>query len=319
MVLSRESLLAGVLVLACGSAHEPTPPSPPPASSLIGAGGSAPPPAISAGAGQAGSNAGGGMVVTLGGASLAGAMAEGASVGGRPESMGGASSGAAGSAGSAPMLPPMVLAYSATTEFRHESIEPAIRALTEGLKPFGVSVEASEDPKLMTSSQLARFGAVALVSVTGKPYGDPGTAEITALTDFVNSGGGLVGIHGSTYAYMDLPDYVSLLGANYADHPGYVHSSTCYRETDHPSVIQLPMSLVLEDEFYTFVDFRADNQVVLRCDSVDHSARIPIAWYRNQGRGKVFYTALGHTNAAWQDPRLVADHVVPAVLWALGR
>lgn len=259
------------------------------------------------------------MVVALGGAGAEGAMAGASALGGRPESTGGTASGTVGSAGSAPMLPPTVLAYSATTEFRHESIEPAIRALTERLKPFGVSVEASEDPKLITPSQLARFGAVALVSVTGKPYGDPGTVQITALTDFVNSGGGLVGIHGSTYAYMGLPDYVSLLGANYADHPGYVHSSTCYPETDHPSVTQLPTSLVFEDEFYTFVDYRADNQVVLRCDSVDHSARIPIAWYRNQGRGKVFYTALGHTNAMWQDPRLVADHVVPAVLWALGR
>jgi type 1 glutamine amidotransferase len=48
---------------------------------------------------------------------------------------------------------------------------------------------------------------------------------------------------------------------------------------------------------------------------------------REEGAGRVFYTALGHDDARWTAPmdaaaansRLVEDHVVPALLWAMHR
>ena len=58
-----------------------------------------------------------------------------------------------------------------------------------------------------------------------------------------------------------------------------------------------------------------DNVVVLRCGS-DKRA---ISWVRQQGAGRVFYTTLGHDNHSWTMPPLVDDHVIPGLLWSMGR
>jgi type 1 glutamine amidotransferase len=35
--------------------------------------------------------------------------------------------------------------------------------------------------------------------------------------------------------------------------------------------------------------------------------------------GRVFYTTLGHDDHSWTMPPLVDDHVIPGLLWAMGR
>ena len=82
---------------------------------------------------------------------------------------------------------------------------------------------------------------------------------------------------------------------------------------------RLPATFEVRDEFYLFRSFRPDNQVVVRCRAVDGRTMIPVAWYRDEGAGRVFYTNFGHTSEIWTQGRLVEDHMVPALLWALGR
>jgi type 1 glutamine amidotransferase len=77
----------------------------------------------------------------------------------------------------------------------------------------------------------------------------------------------------------------------------------------------LPTSFAVTDEIYYFTKFAADNQVVLRCGS----DKRPISWVRTEGSGRVFYTALGHDDASWNNPPLVDGHVIPALLWTIGR
>jgi type 1 glutamine amidotransferase len=69
------------------------------------------------------------------------------------------------------------------------------------------------------------------------------------------------------------------------------------------------------DEIYYFTKFRMDNIVVLRCGS----DRRPISWVRQEMAGRFFYTALGHSKEIWNMPPLVDGHVLPGLLWAMGR
>jgi hypothetical protein len=95
----------------------------------------------------------------------------------------------------------------------------------------------------------------------------------------------------------------------------------------HPSVASLAPTFKLTDEIYAFIDFRMDNQVVLTCiSSTDLNTVRPISWVREEGSGRVFYTALGHPAEEWTAPldpnaesRLVEDHVIPGLLWAMQR
>ena len=46
-------------------------------------------------------------------------------------------------------------------------------------------------------------------------------------------------------------------------------------------------------------------------------ADLPLAWAKSHGRGRVFYTALGHREDVWRNP-LYQQHVLGGVLWTLG-
>jgi type 1 glutamine amidotransferase len=211
-----------------------------------------------------------------------------------------------------------VLTFTRTTGYRHASIQPAVTALQRAGAPLGVTVESSEDVTLFTTEGLAPYGAVILLSTTGEPLGPPGRA-IDALINYVHRGGGLIAIHAATDAYANTDSYVRLLGGQFDGHPGDVRAASCRKEGRHPAVARLPATFEVRDEFYVFRSFRPDNQVVVRCLAVDGRTMIPIAWYRDEGAGRVFYTNFGHTNETWTQRPLVEDHMIPALLWALGR
>jgi type 1 glutamine amidotransferase len=79
--------------------------------------------------------------------------------------------------------------------------------------------------------------------------------------------------------------------------------------------MRLPATFMVTDEIYYTLNFRVDNQVVLRCGS----DKRPISWVRQEGGGRVFYEALGHNDAEWTSPPLVDGLVLPGILWSMGR
>ena len=216
---------------------------------------------------------------------------------------------------------PLVFVFTHTTGYRHAAIEAATLALKNALGPLGITVETGADPKVFTPAELARFGGVVLMSTTGKPLGDPGTAALDALSGFVRAGGGLAGIHAASSTEYDpaLP-YVPLVGGKFVDHPGSVRAGVCHVDSTFAGVARLPHDFPLRDEFYAFSNLRADNQIDLSCDAVTGNGRLPIAWHRDEGAGRVFYTALGHDAVEFAaGNKVLADHMVPGILWTLGR
>jgi type 1 glutamine amidotransferase len=218
-------------------------------------------------------------------------------------------------------LPRNVLIFTRSTNtYVHESKLPAAAAIKAALAPLGVTAELSEDIGVFTAASLARFGALVLVDTTGKPVGDPGTAELGAMETFVKAGGGLVGVHAATATTygVTLP-YIPLLGGRFVDHPGGIRTTTCFPMGAHPAVAQLPASFSMLDEIFTFDTLSADNQVVVQCLATDGKTRIPIAWHHLAGAGRVFNTAFGHPIELWTpDGLLLKQHVIPGILWTLG-
>jgi hypothetical protein len=209
--------------------------------------------------------------------------------------------------------PRPVLLFTRSTGFVHDSTTVAAQTIAAAARAAGFAPEISDDPARFTPAALARYEAVVLIATAGEPLG--GAAAIDALAAFVREGGGLVGIENATNAHVGSAAYVALFGAVFAGHPGGIRRVTCLTEGDHPSVAALPTPWEVNDEIYVFTRFRADNQVVLRCAA----ERLPVAWHRTEGRGRIFYTALGHLDEAWTRSRLVPDHVLPALSWAARR
>jgi hypothetical protein len=71
------------------------------------------------------------------------------------------------------------------------------------------------------------------------------------------------------------------------------------------------------DEFYYLADCGlGDKNVLLTAESPTDGKMRPVAWTKRYGRGKVFYTVLGHSVAAFENPGFL-KLMHRAVLWAL--
>jgi uncharacterized protein len=85
---------------------------------------------------------------------------------------------------------------------------------------------------------------------------------------------------------------------------------------------------VLKDEIYQMKDFSRDKvRVLLRLDTSKLDLKNPrvhrkdldfaVAWAKMYGKGRVFYSTLGHVEQNWDDPRMQKMYV-GAIKWATG-
>jgi uncharacterized protein len=326
--------LAVAVSVACGS--------PAPAPPTSGSGGRAATPAGGSGgggagggttasggaagtAGTGGSATGGASAIPSGGAG-GGPTATGGQLGGSGDGAAGATTADAGPAGetnpATPSVGGKVLIYTHSTGFRHTSIEAEAEAMRKALSEEGFTPEVSSSPDRFTTAGLAGLRGIVLISTTGKPLGDPGIAAIAALDEFVQGGGALIGYHAaSSTFYEPTAAYTKVIGGKFVNHPGNVRETMCYPEGTHAAAAKLPASFKTRDEIYVFDNYRAtDNQVVLRCAALTGPDRLPIAWFRSEGKGRVFYSALGHNAEDFApDALLMRAHFLPGALWALGK
>jgi hypothetical protein len=265
-------------------------------------------------------------------------------------STGSSSGGSAGASGSASTpdasvaleagLPPVtvdsghsnkILIYTATTGFRHASIPAAATAIATAAKAAGLVPVLDPDPTGpgtpvpadFAAGALNPYGAVVLLANSGQPFGAPGTTQIQTLIDFVEAGGGLVAIEDASHCYDSdfppaSPSYIALIGGNFTGHPGGFTTGTCATVGSDPTNVMLPATFPITDEVYAFDQLGADIKVVLQCENSGSAPR-PVSWVRTQKAGRVFYTALGHADPSWTTGPLVPDHVLPALLWTMGR
>jgi hypothetical protein len=280
---------------------------------------------------------------TAGAAGTAGGAGAGAGTGGSAAG-GSAGTSAAGTGGGAGAGSNKILIYGVTTGFRHGSITPAANAIAAAAMTHGLTSEQvgctdatnKADPTKFTATALAGYGAVVLLANSGEPFGYPATQEIQNLVDYVKNGGALVAIEDADHCYDGQfnghpasQPYVNLIGNDFVGHPGGVAPATCTTMGTQVSVAMLPATFTTTDEIYATTMFRMDNQTVLTCVSSGdgtHTMR-PVSYVREEGAGRMFYTALGHDDARWTAPmdaaaansRLVENHVIPALLWAMRR
>jgi type 1 glutamine amidotransferase len=195
-----------------------------------------------------------------------------------------------------------VLVFTRTTGFRHASIPAGIAALRALGATDGFTVTATEDPAAFRPATLAGYRVVVFLSTTGEVL-DP--AGRTALEAYVRGGGGWVGVHSASDTEYGWAFYGRLVGARFAGHPAVQPVTVRFRPG--PLTAGLPASWRITDEPY---NFRARPTGVRVLGSLDEStysggamgADHPIAWTAEVGRGRSFYTGLGHPDALYADP-----------------
>jgi type 1 glutamine amidotransferase len=217
---------------------------------------------------------------------------------------------------------PRVLVVSEARGYKHASIPDQVRFLKQlGRRSRRFDVIHLRHAADLTKGRLAGAKAVVFASTTGElPIADE---DRQALVDFVKDGGALIGLHSATNTFDHWPRFQRLLGAGFKRHPPAQVGRVVVITRRHPATRRLPRSFRIRDEFYEFkTSPRRRAHVLLRADpaSITGETRrdLPLAWCRREGRGRVFYSGLGHFGAAWRNDRRLRRLVDGGIKWTLG-
>jgi type 1 glutamine amidotransferase len=216
--------------------------------------------------------------------------------------------------------PIRVLMLTATTGFRHDSI-PAARAAVAAIaaRSSDISVTGTENLADLSATRLGATDVLMFALTTGElPFDE---SQKRAIVDFVNNGGGFIGVHSATDTLYDWPDYGRIVGAYFKEHPWTQQATVTVEDRAHPTTAGLGASFSLTEEFYTFrSNPRGTVHVLLTLDpgSVGAQGDFPLAWTQSIGRGRSYYNALGHFPETWNDSRFQMQ-IAAAVRWTAGR
>ena len=119
-----------------------------------------------------------------------------------------------------------------------------------------------------------------------------------------------------------------MIGGYFNDHPWHQKVRVNLEDRDFPAMKQFPKSFDITDEIYQFTDFSRDrvrvlisldpNSVNLAGPRVHRTDKdFALTWVRNYGKGRVFYSALGHEYQVWDRPD-IQKMWLEAVKWAMG-
>ncbi|MGH9487729.1 MAG: ThuA domain-containing protein [Terriglobales bacterium] len=154
-------------------------------------------------------------------------------------------------------------------------------------------------------------------------------AQKAALLRFVHNGGGFVAAHVASTAFMSWPAFGQMLGGRFDRHPwGTTTAPVIVEDPSFPGMQFFPRVFQFHDEFYQIKDFSpAKSRVLMRLDTAGLNMKAPgvnpadapyaITWARMYGKGRVFYSALGHDAATWDNPA-IRRMWFNAIEWALG-
>ncbi|MEU9709363.1 ThuA domain-containing protein [Streptomyces sp. NPDC047967] len=214
-----------------------------------------------------------------------------------------------------------VLVFSKTAGFRHDSIPAGIEALKEIGEDTDITVDSTESAAQFTTSNLARYDAVAFLSTTGDVLN---TEQQKAFENYVANGGGYVGIHAAADTEYDWEFYGGLVGAYFDSHPQIQPATVRVEDHDHPATAHLDEEWERTDEWYNYrTNPRDKAKVLATLDETTYTGGNmkgdhPISWCQTYQGGRSFYTGLGHTKESYAEPAF-RSHVLGGLRYATGQ
>lgn len=136
------------------------------------------------------------------------------------------------------------------------------------------------------------------------------------MMHFVRSGGPWLGMHSAADSFKNDPDFIRMVGGKFKTHPPFGEMHVQRVIGDH-FILEGIEDFTTRDEFYYLSDCNlGDKNILLVGKGPNDGKTRPVAWTKTYGRGKVFYTVLGHNVEAFENPHF-QNLMHRAVLWAL--
>lgn len=180
-------------------------------------------------------------------------------------------------------------------------------------KGFGVVVSDTLDSYL----DAALMGSIQLV-VPIWTMGTISGEQEKGLLDAVAAGVGIAGWHGGMCdSFRNNTNYQWMTGGQWVAHPGGCIPSYRVNVTDRKHAITRGLSdfdMKDTEQYYMHVD---PSNNVLATTTFESGCVMPAVWTRAWGKGRVFYTSLGHTYKDFEVPQAL-EITKRGLLWAAG-
>ena len=208
----------------------------------------------------------------------------------------------------------------------------------------GFEVTHTKDGGVFTPEGIAKYdgfvfyttGDLTTPGVDKNPPMPAGGKEL--LLDAIHGGKAFIGIHVASDTFLSSPDhfadlgdkadpYIKMVGGEFIWHGQQQKARVFCSDPKFPGFADVKDGFELLEEWYSFKHLSKDDHVILWLgtwslmntgkDSVYRRAPYPVAWARMHGKGRVFYTALGHRDDVWTNP-MFQTMLTGGIEWATG-
>src|SRR5205823_9335322 len=129
---------------------------------------------------------------------------------------------------------------------------------------------------------------------------------------------------GGWYVLQERPDpYIAMLGGEFLNHGDQQEGRVRVVDPAFPGLERAGASFTITEEWYSLKNFAPDLHVMLVLepegmrDSPYKRPPYPLAWVRHEGKGRVYYNAMGHRDDVWTSARY-QEMLAGAIAWATG-
>jgi type 1 glutamine amidotransferase len=249
--------------------------------------------------------------------------------------------------------PKKILFFTKSSGFEHSVIswkngQPSFaeKVLLELGQKNGWEFTFSKDGSKFSPEYLAQFDAVFFYTTgdlcsEGTDKQPPMTpAGKQALFDYVRAGKGFIGTHAADDTFHTAneskkgPDrylnhgeqadpYVRFIGGEFIIHGAQQVATNTVTDPSFPGFEKVGPSFAFNEEWYSLKDFAPDVHVLTVIDAPHMKGAMyqrppyPTTWARQEGSGRVWYTAMGHREDIWTNP-VFQEILVGGIKWALG-
>jgi len=131
-----------------------------------------------------------------------------------------------------------------------------------------------------------------------------------AIKDFVEAGGALYALHNSSHISLSSKDYREVMGGAYISHPALRPFKVSVVNKEHPITRDVQDFIVNDEQHFVTYD-KDPKYILLRSENIDGltdisegkdlGAKAIAGWAYDFGKGRVAFTAVGHTlHAMWE-------------------
>ena len=228
-----------------------------------------------------------------------------------------------------------LLAIGEEKGYRHEAVSHALATIERLGRESGLwDTTIRTDTEALTKKKL-EYNAKNLNDFDAVLFYTGGTLEMDdeKKADFLSfvrdDGKGFIGVHSATITFTGWPEYGDMIGGYYDEHPwGTFDAPILVEDPGFPGMKQWPPAFVLKDEIYQIKNFSRDKvRVLMRLDANKLDLNNPrvhrtdkdfaVAWAKMYGKGRVFYSTLGHPDQNWDRPEMQTMYA-EAIKWAMG-